>query len=107
MIVICVLQLVAVSIDLQLAAVVVALQRHQMREAADSTALIFPADASVLDAIDINTASTDHVAAVTRGILFSGGMAVSSMTILERCPAFSSQSSECAETVVMSTSPPK
>lgn len=66
------LELVPISVDLQLAAVIVTLQGHHMHEAANGAALIFPAPELVFPPTDV--AGADHVAAVTRGILFSGAI---------------------------------
>lgn len=103
-----VLELVSVCVYLKLTAVVVTLQGDEVNKVSDSATLVFPARSQPLEhTYDVGERSTNQVADVTLGILSSGGIAVSSMLILERCPAFSSHSRECATTVEISTSPPK
>ena len=90
------LERVAVGIDFELAAVVCALKSNRMSQASNSPALIFPAKERKENACSFQytlqreedgwdaKSDTHHVAAVTRGILFSGAIFASSMGILER-----------------------
>jgi hypothetical protein len=102
------LQRVSISVNLQFTAIVRSLQRHDVRETADSTAVVFPIYQMAVRWVNkFEKRGKYHVAAVTRGILFSGAILLSLIAILERWPAFSSHSREWAVTVEMSTSPPK
>lgn len=92
--------------DLELTAVVVPLEGRGVNEAANCTRIIFPVVTLTSGFSNIIT-HLYQVAAVTRGILFSGAILLSSMRTFERWPAFSSQSRECAVTEAISTSPPK
>lgn len=81
------LKLVSVRIHFELATVVVPLQGDQVGEASNGSTLVFPnckVNISNRDPIRQERIDFHQVAAVTRGILSSGGIAVSSMLILDR-----------------------
>lgn len=78
------LELVTVRIYLEFTAVIVALESNKVRETADGTALVLP-EFEVVGPLKMYILTNAYqVAAVTRGILSSGGIAVSSIDILDR-----------------------
>lgn len=78
------LELVTVRIYLEFTAVIVALESNKVRETADGTVLVLP-EFEVVGPLKLYILTNAYqVAAVTRGILSSGGIAVSSIDILDR-----------------------
>lgn len=102
------LQTVSIRVDFEFTTIISPLKSNDMSETSYGPTVILPNNrGQALSRSNNRNRLSYQVAAVTRGIRFSGAILLSSIDILESFPAFSCHWREWAWTDGMSTSPPK